>query len=382
MKMKNHLIILVLFIAANAISFAQNARFSQEWSVPSHFNPSLIGRFDGQARVSFLNSWQQTDSGKLNHENISAEIKLGKYKTSGDEPTGQKNILSVFSKSSSNKDAKDQIYSKTKQRGYWAAGVNYYHYGNTTAPIDAGFLAISAARHFYNRSNKIYGLGAQVAFANGELDESRGLKYDKEISGGGFRYPVNNTGAPKKTSANYVDFNVGAYYGMNSEIVMFELGVAIHHITAPVIDITGTDKESRLRRKVAAHALFRIKANEKWGAIFRNMYWKEGLYYRSRTYKDSLEIQCFWSGVELYKINPAKKFNLNFGLFTRSFKTYMPYLNINVSNFGTIRYSHEEPFNSKQFRAYNAVRDELSLSLTLGRNSVPGNRFYKKMQYW
>jgi hypothetical protein len=369
------------------LTLAQNARFSQIWSTPAHFNPALTGRFDGKLKVASTYSWQRADSGNINHSNVSIDIKLGKYKSSGDEATGQTKISKKQAQNIAGKEAKDQVFDLKTKAGYWAAGLNYYRYGNTNCPIDAKFLALSVARHFYSRSNRMYGIGAQVAYANGNLDENRGTSLEKEISGGGFRYPVsskdrNNISNPIKSSMSYLDFNVGAYYAMNSELVMFEIGASMHHLTAPVIDITKTDAESRLRRRITAHANFRLKMNEKWGAVMRNMYWKEGLYYRSRSYKDSLEIVSFWSGLELYKVNPAKKYNINYGLYTRSFKTFMPYLNINFDNWGNLRYTHEQPFNSKQFRAYNAVRDEISFIYTLGRNTSPGTRFYKKMQYW
>ena len=380
--MKNQFLFILLISCAGA--FAQNARFSQQWSVPAQFNPALVGRFDGKARLSVTSSWQRADSGNINHQNISAEFKLGRYKSSGDEAVIQTKFSKKEAQSVAAKETKDQVFNKKRTNGYWSGGVNYYHYGYKDCPIDANFIAFTGARHFYNRSNKMYGLAAQIAFVNGKLDETKGTAYEKEISGGGFRYPIKRNSASSllQTSSSYTDINIGAYYAMNSEIVMFELGAALHHITSPVIDITKTDNESRMRRKVTAHALFRLKMNETWGAVLRNMYSKEGLYYRSRSYGDSLEIVCFWTGLELYKVNPAKNYNFNFGMYSRSFKTFMPYLNFNLNNFGTIRYSHEEPFNSKNFKAYNASRDELTVIYSFGRNTAPGTRFYKKMQYW
>ena len=383
--MKNLVIVSMLLLMCMNLH-AQNARFSQEWSTPAHFNPALTGRFDGKIKIATTYSWQKADSGNIDHQNVSVDFKLGGYKSSGDEATVQTKFSKKQAKSIAGKEAKDQVFDLKRKSGYWAAGINYYHYGYASCPIDAQFIAFSAARHFYNKSNKMYGVGAQLVYADGKLDENRGTAYEKEISGGGFRYPISlkerTPGVKLQTSMSYLDFNIGAYYAMNSEVVMFELGGALHHFAAPVIDITNTDNESRMRRRVTAHAIFRLKMNEQWGAVLRNMYWKEGLYYRSRSYKDSLEIVCFWSGLELYKVNPGKKTNFNFGLYTRSFKTFMPYININFSNWGNLRYTHEQPFNSKQFRAYNALRDEFTFIYTFGRNTEPGTRFYKKVQYW
>ena len=290
--MKNLLFSSILIFFVVSVD-AQNARFSQIWSTPAHFNPALTGRFDGKVKVATTYSWQKSKRVNIDHQNISVDFKLGKYKSSGDEATIQTKISKREAKSIAKKEAKDQIYDVKSKAGYWAAGINYYHYGYANCPLDAKFLALSVARHFYNKSNKMYGLGAQVVYANGSLNENKGTSIDDEISGGGFRYPLsqrvrNLFTTPIKSSMGYLDFNMGAYYAMNSELVAFELGASMHHLTGPSIDITNTDSESRLRRRVSAHALFRLKVNEKWGAVFRNMYWKEGLYYRSRNINDSV----------------------------------------------------------------------------------------------
>jgi hypothetical protein len=112
------------------------------------------------------------------------------------------------------------------------------------------------------------------------------------------------------------------------------------------------------------------------------MYWQEGLYYRSKSFGDSLEIVSFWTGVEMYKTNPKSNINVNFGLYTRSFRTVMPYLNINLGHVANLRYTYEHPFNSNKYNAYSAQRNEVALILTLGRYTSPGTNFYKKVNFW
>ena len=126
----------------------------------------------------------------------------------------------------------------------------------------------------------------------------------------------------------------------------------------------------------------RIKLNNKWGLLQKNTYWQEGLYYRSKTFNDSLNIVSFWSGVEFIRTNPSSNFNVNFGLYTRSFRTVMPYLNINLGRLANIRYSYEFPFNTAKFGAYTAKRHEAALILYYQRNTAPGVRFYKKTNFW
>lgn len=382
MKIQRGLILLFLLVAE--FVSGQNARFSQIWTAPVQLNPSLTGRFDGKARLSFINSMQSSnqDQFQMQHRNLSFDIKFGRYKSNGDEVLPSLNdSSSLYSKPG--KEAKDEIYKKRFFPGYWGAGFNYYQYGDDKSPLSAKFYALSLARHFYNRSNKYFGFGVQGTYAHGNLDENKGKAYLLEISGSGFRYPVLAASASNRVSStNYVDFNGGAYYGMVTDAVMFELGAAMHHLFYPKNDLFNKDDESKLRHRASAYSLLRLRLNNDWGIVQRNIYWQEGLYYRSRNLKDSSEIVAFWTGLEFYKINPIKKINVNLGFYTRSLRTLMPYFNINFSNFGNLRYTYELPINSAKFSAYSAKRSELALLLSYQRKTAPGTRFYKKINFW
>jgi len=379
MKSQKFLIVLMLFFTVN--SFAQNARFSQIGTAAIQFNPSLTGRFDGKIRLSALSSWQETNAASMEHQNVSLDAKFGKYKSSGDD---ESTTAVSASSASSQKEGKDEVYKKSRVYGYWGAGLNYYHYGNSKSPLDAKFFSASIARHFYNKSNKMFGFGIQATYAEGKLDETKGSEYDREISGGGFRYPFTYAVDPQKGSNNYIDFNGGGYYGMVTDAVMFEIGGAMHHLAYPKNDPRGNvDNESKLRHRVTAHSILRLRLNKNWGIVQKNMYWQEGMYYRSTKLNgDSAQIVAFWSGIEFYKVNPVGKINVNYGIYTRNFQTIMPYLNINLGKIANLRYSYEMPINSKKYTAYTANRNEVALIFTYKRYTSPGTRFYKKVNFW
>lgn len=391
------LIVQILFLFTIQIAaFAQDARFSQIWSAPIQYNPALTGRFDGKLRASSLLSFQTgngydkyTKTSKevnMSHQNLSIDLKLGNYRSSGDEGLND----SAASKNNINaKEGRDRFANNKAVLGYWGVGMNYYAYGNSTSPMKANFISFSLARHFYTKANRIYGVGIQITQANGSLDEKRGTFYDKEISGGGFRYPYANgndsTLAPRSGNKSYTDVNIGAYYGRVTEAVMFELGGAMHHLFYPQYDADQTrafDGEAKLRHRITAHSMLRLRLNNKWGIVQKNMFWQEGLYYRSRDTADGNYINAFWSGLEFYKVDPLKEINVNFGFYTRSFRTLMPYLNIGLSRFANIRYTYEHPINSNRFKAYNAKRNEISLIVTAGRQTKAASRFYKKLNFW
>ncbi len=374
---KLQLVIFTLILAGSAT--AQNPRLSQIINAPMLANPALTGRFDGQARVGGLYSWQKSDFAEMPHIHVFSDIKLGKYRTYGDEPIIMPNEKNKAVKSGP--EAKDEITKPRIPKGYWALGLSYYRYGDGNSPLQAQFISGSVARHFYFKRNRYFGVGGQWTYADGNLDERRGTAYDREISGGTFRYPQ---GVPSNRVSNksYLDFNIGAYYGKTTEAVAFEIGGAMYHMFYPKNDILDKDDETELRHRVTAHSVLRLRLNDKWGFVQKNLYWQEGLYLRSKTFNDSLNIVDFWSGVEVYKTNPATLFNLNFGLYTRSFRTVMPMLNVNLGRVATIRLTYEQPLNTKKFNAYNARRAEASVILTHKRNTTPGTRFYNKINFW
>jgi hypothetical protein len=390
MNLKKCCSLAILVFASHIALYAQNARFSQIGTIATQLNPSLTGRFDGKARISNLLGWYTSDDPKngyaeTQHQAVSFDMKFGKYRTSGDDASAKKNNSAPTNK----EGAKDETLKSKKQNGYWGVGVNYYHYGASKSPIEASFVSLSLARHFYNRSNKFYGFGIQVTNASGKIDRSKGTQYDREISGGGFpnRPEMVKDDSLFNGKKSYTDFSFGGYYGMITDVVMFEMGLSFAHIFQPNFNLYDNEN-SRLRYRAAGFSNLRLKLNNKWGLVQKNVYWKEGLYYRSKTDHESdtsdwdAPLVSFWSGVEFYKINPKSNINLNFGFNSRSFRTLMPYFNLNIGKYVDLRYSYEMPINSKKYKAYSAQRNEIGLVLSYGRNTSRGTNFYKKVNFW
>ena len=378
MRIQKLLFVIFLFnFGANA--FAQNARFSQLWSAPLQFNPALSGRFDGQYRAGGLMSWQKSRSADVSHMSFFIDAKFGKYRYQGDEipvnlnnrPDSNKKVV---------KEAKDET-ERRKSTGYWSAGANFYRFGDGDDPLTGNFVSGTIARHWYIKRNKFIGIGLQGTYAHGDLDKTRGTAYDPEIGAGSFRYKLTNV--QPVSSKTYGDVNIGAYYGLITEQVSLELGFAMYHLFYPKNDIYDKDDESKLRHRVTAHSVLRIRLSDKWGIVQRNMYWGEGLYYKSIKFNgDSVHTESIWAGVELYKTEPLSKYNLNFGLYTRSFRTVMPYVNLSLGLALNLRCSYEFPINPERFPAYSAKRTEVALLFNYKKQSPTGTRFYKKFNYW
>jgi hypothetical protein len=127
-----------------------------------------------------------------------------------------------------------------------------------------------------------------------------------------------------------------------------------------------------------------VKFNNRLGLIQRNIYWKEGMYLKSRNENgDSTQAISIWSGVEFVKINPIRDQNISAGLYFRSFRTLIPFLSLNLNRSVNLRYSYETTaFSSKKYTAYTTKRHELALIIYKKRYSTIGTKFYKKLNLW
>lgn len=307
-------------------------------------NPALSGNFDGYLRIGGLSSWQSTDLNKTAHQYAFLDNRLNRK---GGDSTN----------------------------AYWGFGLTYYQYGDdplgfykSRTPINGTFTSVTVSYNFNLDKEGRHGggIGLQVANASGKADESRGY-YDKEITGGGFnflslQYP---TTTPRKRNKSYVDANIGAYYRFRNETVQMELGLSMYHLFYPENNIIDPqDKESKENHRGVMHMNVGLKLSPRNVLVFRNIYFSEGLYWRSKTI-DNNQIVANWTGLEIQRTRPANSVFAHAGLYSRNFKTLMPYLSVYWGrNFNT-RVSYEQPLNTKYGNVqYTAKRLEISAILT------------------
>jgi hypothetical protein len=258
-------ILLFLTVLSSFISFSQDARLSQIGTSALMLNPALSGRFDGQLKANSLFSWQKTERAFMPHQYFSIDYKLTKYKSLGDDIDYVSDSLrSIKFPKKEAKEVVPVINSKAN-KGYWSAGFNYYQYGKdmlgvyqNVSPLSSKFYSLTLSRHFYLKKNKFIGVGIQTTYARGNLNENVGNEYDKEISGGGFRYS-NRNAAARVSMNDYFDYNIGAYYGMISDQFSFEMGLAMYHLFYPKSDIFILDNETKLRHRVTLYNVFKFK---------------------------------------------------------------------------------------------------------------------------
>lgn len=324
------LLYLVTAILITAVASAQNPRLSMFEASPLVLNPALTGKTDAKSRIGTHYSYQSSDIATITH-------------------------LNAFV------DFSGRIQAARKKYNHYGVGFNFYTYGfNSKSPVMASFPSVSFAYHFeLGKSGKhFFGVGAQVALAFAKLDEKKGT-YDKEISGGGFRYdptPLRNQTA----SNDYWDASGGITYLYKTDQLKFETGLAMYHMFYPKNDIYDKDFETRLRHRGVLNMRFEFNVAANRSLVLQSMYWADGLYWRSRVF-DSDNLIAFWNGAEIHNIKPKKQVWLNYGFYSRSFRTVMPYASVFFTKQVNLRASYELPINSAIFEAYRSRRAEVAV---------------------
>ena len=327
---------LVVFTLFLSQGYAQDARLSQPWSNPTMMNPAMSGNFDGLLKLGLGSSWQSNGNNKVAHQYafVDKRINLPEY--------------------SPNK--------------FIGLSINAYQYGKdfiagtiNNSPIQASFISFTGAYHFNLSMDETHsmGVGAQGVLTNGNLDERKG-EYDKEISGGGFEWTrLDNLGTTVRNGASYADANAGAYYRYRGNGMKAEIGAAVYHFLNPVNTIR-TDKAGGQHSRAVFHTKLDVDLDKTYTMTFRYINWEEGLYWRSNKF-DPSNIHTSWTGVELANTASNRKLLVSGGLYTRSFRTIMPLVNININKGINISTSYEMPLSPAKYGSYTAKRFEISL---------------------
>ena len=335
--MRRILFFISIFLISVLSLNAQDARLSQIWSFPTMMNPALVGAPDDQFLSGLGHSNQKTKKSQVIHQYAFLN---GRF-------------------------AKD--YDKTGKA--FGLGASFYQYGSVNSfnpsPIDAKFFAVSGAYHIRlaKDNSHILSIGTQFAFANATANE-KGTYYDKEINGGGFRWTDMDSSRRRINAAGYMDWNLGVNYKFTGDNIGIEAGIGAYHFTHPKMALITPDKDTELRGRMVFHGKIDIQVAPKRALVFNNIFWTEALYWRS-TALDLYTLVANWSGAEFVKTDMSdNKFTMNYGLYTRSFKTVMPYLSAYPGRGINLRVSYEIPIASQLYQSYTAKRFELALQYT------------------
>ena len=161
-----------------------------------------------------------------------------------------------------------------------------------------------------------------------------------------------------------MDWNLGVNYAYLGDNIGIQAGIGAYHFTHPKMALITPDKDTGLRGRLVFHGKININVSPNRALVFNNVFWSEGLYWKS-TALDLYTLVANWSGAEFVKTNISDdKFSMNYGLYTRSFKTVMPYLSLYPGRGINLRISYEFPIAFQLFQSYTAKRFELALHYT------------------
>jgi hypothetical protein len=355
--MKNPFILTIVVLLTTLVSTAQDARISRPWTQPFLINPALSGNFDGTVRVGTGGSWQQNKDNKVAHQFTTEEIHINRKKPLVD--TGNQY----------QEDVKEAIDNRF-------IGLTFAHYGYgkdryqiypSNNPIYANFFSFSSSYNFNLSNDKVHtmGIGTQLVYGSASFDEARGL-YDKEISGGGFQWTeLRDTGKIVNGGLYYLDFNFGGYYRYRTKSIVFEIGMGAFHYLWPKNSLKNTSTSNKAQRaRNVLHSSVEITLPNQRSITYRNIYWKEGLYFRSSKL-DEYDISTIWNSLEVRDNNKEHLLRFTGGLATRNFQTFMPFLEMNVKNLINFAVSYEQPLRVKTDANYFAKRLELGVKLVI-----------------
>ena len=333
---KGFCLLFILITTETQNVFCQDPQFSQPWSLSSTLNPALYGNFNDDVKIGLGFSGQASDLGKVNHQYAYIDTKFEKRQN----PQGRK----------------------------FGLGATYYQYNNASSqiisPLNAGFYTLGGSYHNNISSDGMHSLsiGSQIVYANGKANQ-QGAQYDPEINGGGFKWNRIQSIAGKTDITRYVDVNAGINYRYDDGKIILESGLSTFHILRPRKSVFNNDNISPLNRRVVFHNKLNLLFSSKKRIEFSNILWIQG--------KNDLFASSFNQFGVLLKdsYRPVNKFYVDYGLFTRSLKSLMPYFLASTGTGLDIRLSHEFPFSTNS--KYSAKRTELSLCYTIpGKNSI------------
>lgn len=308
---------LLLLFCIPAVSFAQDAKFSQYENAPLLLSPAYAGKYNENISVSALTSLQDSRGASVNHYTVSAD------------------------------------YNLKTPKGAWGLGFNFYRYGHSNYAVSGNFTSVSLARHIAIGKEKkhVLSIGGQMAFARGRGNASR-QEYDKGISGGGFSYsPLMAHGTVEQ---GYTDFNIGGIYTYNTESLVIETGAAVSHLFSPDASLDKT-MELKTARKVIFNTRTSFLVNPKNWLHISNLFVRKGLNLRSN---NSSNPDCETIYGAMMENNRNGKAALLYGISTRSFNTFMPKLGVRVNKRTSLMLSTEQPF---QKNSYDISRTEFSI---------------------
>jgi len=212
---------------------AQDPHFSQYFSSPLTFNPSLTGYFDGTQRLAFniRNQWVNSNE-PYTTGTISYDTRILKNKIGSNDRWGL-GVIALYDQS--------------------AGGI----FKNSYISLSTGFHKGLDAD-----GNQSLGIGIQAGFAHSSVDFSR-ISFSNQFTSGGFDLSIPSGETINNQSVSYADVNAGMVYNYKDENDnLFTVGAAMYHILRPKLSFFSGNNNS-LQRRYTVHIGANLNAGER-----------------------------------------------------------------------------------------------------------------------
>lgn len=219
---------------------AQDIHFSAMDYSPLTLNPAMAGaKYDLQATANYRNQWSAVAT---------------PYQTIG---------LSY--------DMRFGTKSKA-EKGYFAAGINFYNDNVGENKIATNSLALSAAYHLKLNQDNHIGLALQGRFANRSFSHTNG-RWGNQYDGTAYNENLPSGETFKNASFNFFDVGAGLVYSytpqqksVNNNGTSLQIGFATYHINQPKYSFI-KDEGDKLYMRMTAFAMAEIGIGNKKMAL-------------------------------------------------------------------------------------------------------------------
>jgi type IX secretion system PorP/SprF family membrane protein len=250
MRNTRNYIALLLLGTVSIAAQAQDIHFSQFYMSPLTQNPGMAGvNHDMQALINYKDQWKSV-------------------------ATPYKTVAASF----------DMKLTKKKEKGFWAAGVNFYSDKAGDAKMGTTQGNLTAAYHVPLSKYHTLGAGVQGGFVQRSINYSA-LQWGNQYDGTSFNSTL-ATGEPVgNTSFTYADMGAGLVWNFNNTAggvnvtdnhdLKATAGFSVFHIHQPGYSFYDSGEKLYMKYVLHGNALYSIK-NTKIAIAPGFMYYRQG----------------------------------------------------------------------------------------------------------
>lgn len=230
--MKNWTIFIVVILASEFFTQAQDIHFTQYYTSPLNLNPATAGFFNGTQRFTMQNKTQWR----------SVTVPFKTLSASFDMP----------------------LWKRYLKQDMFGGGllVNRDQAGDSKFGTTQAGLSFSYIRSISRINNQFLALGIQFGGAQRSLDYSQ-LMFDSQYDGTSYNPSLSNNEQFAKSSFFFSDISAGAYWNfLRHRSLGFDAGISVFHINKPRQSLFDNN-QIRLDRKLVMHFGSQFNATSK-----------------------------------------------------------------------------------------------------------------------